>query len=610
MWKKKTITSTAIQVEYTYPNNLNSIEQVSIPQQTLPNHEEKFEPISQITVKKEENGYECEVVPNAIYEPQDLLGAAFDNADLTARVLQPVAASSNDIVLYRRTDATEMPHQMKTTEVSLSVRIANAEMKEALVKYISTDLMPPMWLDSQGFQKFAQRLLNIGATYGKLEIGQIMPDVATVTERLSQQARYARSQIQETIQCDNPAQFAVSVETWRNDVGQQYATITIHYIAENFVLKKYRLDSIQAEDETVEVQIRNILDAYNLGQPKCITVEPCHEHCYTTSDSILCSVALLNGVASSVFESEADYLPAKLFLSCNIILAHAQNSERAIKYRSYLPSYEKRSDWASKCQFLSAVANAWDTLLGISGEVDGLPTLMLEVDVTQLRCVISVLQPFQDALGLLSIQNEPTLHFVVPIVRKLETHLQPSSDDNDDIKHIKSQLLNHFMKVKDKLLSKMACCALFFDPSKKSLRITDDNDREIARDTIFTEMRLIDSELCLEMPLEKIKKFDLEEFSDFDHTFKDPVTAEFERYIYFQISQQGEGLTTSVLEWWKNNKINFPRLAQLAHAYLAIPTIANPSAYGESILERRRFLDSESTSDILILNASAHIGGS
>ena len=66
-----------------------------------------------------------------------------------------------------------------------------------------------------------------------------------------------------------------------------------------------------------------------------------------------------------------------------------------------------------------------------------------------------------------------------------------------------------------------------------------------------------------------------------------------------------------VLQWWKDHKYEYPKLALLCAYYLAIPASSASSerefsAAGQTINERRTNLSPETIDNILVLHSTLH----
>jgi hypothetical protein len=102
------------------------------------------------------------------------------------------------------------------------------------------DMRPEMFMEGKGFLNFAQNLINIGATFGCINVTHVLPRRTTVSNHVSSVYSSLKEKFIEKIQ-----RFGVTFDGWLHEyTGASYITITLHYISEeknkwkinNFVL--------------------------------------------------------------------------------------------------------------------------------------------------------------------------------------------------------------------------------------------------------------------------------------------------------------------------------------------------------------------------------------
>jgi hypothetical protein len=92
-------------------------------------------------------------------------------------------------------------------------------------------MRPFKFIEGQGFQNFAQNLINIGATFGRINATEVLPHKTTVSNHVSIVYSSLKEKFTEKIQ--NIQRFGLTFDGWLNQyTGASYITITLHYISE------------------------------------------------------------------------------------------------------------------------------------------------------------------------------------------------------------------------------------------------------------------------------------------------------------------------------------------------------------------------------------------
>lgn len=93
-----------------------------------------------------------------------------------------------------------------------------------------------------------------------------------------------------------------------------------------------------------------------------------------------------------------------------------------------------------------------------------------EIDIDLIRDIILVLEPFKNGSEILSAEKDPTLHLVLPFVKKFKQTCEIKSTDSEPIKQLKCALLT---KIDEKIwLSELHYIATFLCPETKSLVVS------------------------------------------------------------------------------------------------------------------------------------------
>ena len=73
-----------------------------------------------------------------------------------------------------------------------------SQMANDLVHMCATDIRPISIVDGGGFNKVAQKLISIGAQYGNVSVGDVLPCPSTVSRHLQSMVAGRNSQVRAT----------------------------------------------------------------------------------------------------------------------------------------------------------------------------------------------------------------------------------------------------------------------------------------------------------------------------------------------------------------------------------------------------------------------------
>jgi len=168
-------------------------------------------------------------------------------------------------------------------------------------------------------------------------------------------------------------------------------------------------------------------------------------------------------------------------------------------------------------------------------------------------------------------------------------------------------------KIKIENLYKIAA---FFDPRMKQLKILEQDDILWVKDQIKNQCIILLSQFdndsddsintVQERPSKKSRKKETVDFSQYyDSSSDEGEEDEVDLYIKSKVPKNKD---LDILQWWKDHKHEFPKLAILCAYYLAIPASSASSerefsAVGQTINERHTNLNPETVDSILILHS-------
>ena len=134
---------------------------------------------------------------------------------------------------------TETPGYSKasTTPVPSTVK---TQMANDLVHMCTTDTRPLSVVDGNGFKAVAQKLISVGANYGNVSVGDVLPCSVMVTRHLESQVASKKSEL--CIKLAEAVNVGITTDGWTHGITNvQYITTTVHYIDKDWSMHAHIL---------------------------------------------------------------------------------------------------------------------------------------------------------------------------------------------------------------------------------------------------------------------------------------------------------------------------------------------------------------------------------
>jgi hypothetical protein len=226
--------------------------------------------------------------------------------------------------------------------------------------------------------------------------------------------------------------------------------------------------------------------------------------------------------------------------------------------------------------------------------------------------LVPFLKIFYNITVFASSQQYPSLSLVLPMFRRLEQHCSTSYSNlkTPTAQKICSQI-SLSLGEKFRNVSKTLIMATILNPKYKFFPFfTAEQQKsfnECAR-TIYNENFKPNTTTNINLPNLNFGNSLDDEIFEFNKSFNKnksdlQIFTEFSRYLESPALEK----EVSVLDWWKENEVNFPHVAQLARKYLAIPASSCPcerlfSDAGQVVTKRRNRLAPETVEKIVFLH--------
>lgn len=235
-----------------------------------------------------------------------------------------------------------------------------------------------------------------------------------------------------------------------------------------------------------------------------------------------------------------------------------------------------------------------------------------------VKLLIDLLKPFYDATLLLSKSKYPSIYYVVPIVDVLMNRLSNTDEiDNELKKKVSGAMLNKVQEYFPLLRTEYALFSIILDPRLKNDYYSENYNG--TEDPLTSMTLLFNTRYNLGNQAAE-QQSDLSESSGasgvnnniFSSIYKKRRldNNELEKYISLPIEPED----TDVIDWWKNQQFNLPRLQKMAFDILCIPATSVPSEQsfskaGNVINKKRNRLSNKSIKSSMCLSSWLNVFG-
>ena len=319
---------------------------------------------------------------------------------------------------------------------------------------------------------------------------------------------------------------ALTTDIWTSRANHGYTGLTIHHINKDFDLNHHLLETKEFPESHTAVNVANelttILAEWKIEESKVAAI--------TTDNGMNITAAVRNlgwthlpcfshTLQLSVEKVLKLPLVVKAIARCKRIVTHFNHSSKS----SYLLK-EKQSNLGHKQHSLiQDVITRWNSayymIKRMLEQQQPLCATLLELhkgDVwptdTELKTLegfVMVMEPLVEITEAIGADKWVTISTLRPILHKLlETHLLPTSDDNDLVKSMKKVMLNDLKERYTDDTLKLLTKATLLDPRFKTLKFLSQSDRRSAISDLeldFDIVNDVDMEQTQEPPPKRSK---------------------------------------------------------------------------------------------------------
>jgi len=313
-----------------------------------------------------------------------------------------------------------------------------------------------------------------------------------------------------------------------------------------------------------------------------------------------------------VIVTENDESMKTVFGQQHIVCINTQLNQAVDKVFSETPQlqflYEKCVEYLKACHSpRSAYYTPLDRIIGAFRNVEKhWGTVSMEIAVqdaesntlTEVMAMTRVLSNFESSIKELEALKEPTLHMVIPHLRKLRKLCSDETGDEVEVElRLKIALRPHLEFIAQNFITKYHKIALLlFPPTNKLLLFEESEKQNILADCKeMMELFYVESDSQRKRIRSDCDYNSASIFSDFitprlSDTKTDMITHEINGYLSMQVVLRPD---FNLLQWWEDNECMFPLLYKVSCKVFATPASI---AFARNMSIQARSLISEASS--------------
>uniref|UniRef100_A0A3B3T1Z0 HAT C-terminal dimerisation domain-containing protein n=1 Tax=Paramormyrops kingsleyae TaxID=1676925 RepID=A0A3B3T1Z0_9TELE len=402
---------------------------------------------------------------------------------------------------------------------------------ESCAFFVASDICPYSIVAGPGFAQLIQTAIDIGASRGKIDASELIPDQRTVgrcTSELANRALEKHSKLLDDNDFSNRG--VITADMW-SDVYRKFVR---HY-----TLEDKSVENIRSSIESIlsDFKIDNLSDLVIVTDRGSNMIAA-----FPTDHRISCSAHLLNSTLTNTFKPkklEKDPMlkeVSSLLTICKDVVKYAKQSWIMEKFNPALCQISA-TRWNTHLELISSIHQNEETLPQLAADgicFDLIPAINFDL----IDSLIGFLSPFKDASDQLESSKKPTLH------------------NNTAKEYLQNKLE----------IDSFHCMVVFLCPKMCSLKPLDPVQCEGTMQDIHD---LVASVFVPSMDVRSLESFEDDEFDT-----GEAIQDEIQKYKTMNVPSEKD---FDLLSWWKEHASTLPRLSQIARRILAIPATSAPS---------------------------------
>ncbi|XP_004520690.1 uncharacterized protein LOC101450468 [Ceratitis capitata] len=470
------------------------------------------------------------------------------------------------------------------------------DILKSQLEFILKDLKSLSTTEGDGFRKFAQALINIGAEYGKQNVDEILVSRSILINSLIPAEYFNTKNQLEYILTNNHISFSTSV--WVDERSRRsFFSLTGHFINDEFVMCSSLLGTREFTSLTKETSDRlhyfvmDILNEFQIkekfGQSVIVTDNlPQFIDAFRCYKQVSCICHNINLFMKEVLENvnikeiqdliEASKSLVHFFESSelNNIISLSINQNGTERFSSVFGALQNIFNVYNEIEQALIERNEWQEIAGVNFHL--------------LDCVVSFFKPFKECFDLVSTQTTPVITEYCFWYQKLQATCLEGPLDSKVITELKATAMDVFERImKPDILHYIA---LFLNPRKGIKSVLSENKlkqtENAVKELIVNLKKQQDRDLIGLLQTDA----DCPDISVVPGMFNSEecekeIDNEIIRYLKIDVEH------FNVLQFWKNS-VDFPILKNICRQILSIPTSCTKCTQGifslDGILEGDR----------------------
>ena len=504
--------------------------------------------------------------------------------------------------------------------------------------------------------------MNLGAKYGKIDVGQVLPGRNLVAKETSERAEAVREKLREEL--SGQPFIAASTDLWTEDkTSTSYNTVNVNYIDENWELRSRVIGTKPLADRHTGANLYSAMRS-NLEAAGCWD-DHGDNVVYVTDNAANNRVAFqgrgrgwqscfchnLNLIVQDAVRDTAELTP--IIAAAKKLVRFSKKTTINSKLKARDPNGRGLKSavptrWNSEYIMLESIVHSYPALTTMAGVADREEVIrhMEELEKEELEAVVSLLGFFDDASKQLSASKQPTSFLVPLLVEQSRRHLQPDAADRPLVKKLKVRLLRGILgdklggKVGDshhlalalhpryrrlaqlthldeetrsriQELAKTEAAALFIRRAKSKTQSAVEGDSTAPTPSTSTSAAAA-AAAPFSLELESEDEDDPDEAAAGRLLLEDRAKLSVDHeFAIYTMDKSGKSVKSGkeLLDYWKQNEQRLPTLAALARKVHSTPASSAKaertfSEAGRIVEKRRTRLGPSRVDDLLIIRDS------
>ena len=521
-------------------------------------------------------------------------------------------------------------------ETKITTPSKNSLYQYRFISMIVSDLQPCSIVENAGFRNL-MKIFNPKV---------VVPNQKIIEEDILELHQKHLNMLQEQI--DETPGISVTTDIWHYRQGQQYMTVSGHFISKTWELQSVVLKTVLLDSQSdlnlsasIAQMLGHILKDWKIeNKVTCIitdNTEPLAKAVMLLNKPHLkCIAHAINYMVQESLKSAPDinYLAKKVRYISNLFHHNVEASEKLCAVQTSQDKVplkflrDSESEWISTYNMFQRYQDLHEYILYLVAEetIDGsIPLVTEELDL--LSRFTLILNPIALAVGEIATEGYPSLAKSLPVFEILHQMMagqvkicsDSSLPEKDSVAALARELfvqIDQILTTDVRNKANLLCfAATLLDPRFKSIVLKEEDVLKCVEDKLQQQMETQsgeneDQNIKMNFSTGESKSDNQSSllWSSFDATVKLSVKEKPVNELHRYIEESSVARHESSLQFWKDREPLYPKLCNVVKKYLSIPATSVPSnqVFSEEEkkkISRRTFLEESSLDSILFLSS-------